>query len=146
MIVLHQRAINIIQQRFPHATVLTAWPGTSELSRPELGYTHIPFRVYSVRNFSFEELNSAAATPGNYDTALIFSTKWEPQPGKLNLGKQNISVDTQYFDFHQDLRPGEAAALLHGDVVWQDRRKGEWVAVLRFPRSVDSELLQPLSH
>ena len=64
MIVLHQRAINIIQQRFPHATVLTAWPGTSELSRPELGYTHTPFRISSVRNFSGEELSHAAVSPG----------------------------------------------------------------------------------
>jgi 4-amino-4-deoxy-L-arabinose transferase-like glycosyltransferase len=141
MIVLHQHAINLIQQRFPQATVLTAWPATSELSRPELGYTHISFRTSSVRNFSIEELSQAAATPGNYDTALIFSTKWEPPPGQLNLAKRNQSADTRYFDFHHDLLPGEAAALLHGDVVWQDRRKGEWAAVLRFPRSVEAKLL-----
>jgi hypothetical protein len=143
MIVLHQRAINIIQQRFPNATVLTAWPATSELSRPELGYTHTPFRVSSVRNFSIEELSPAAATPGNYNTALIFSTKWDPQPGQFNLGKQNISADTRYFDFHYDLPPVEAAALLHGEIVWEDRRKGEWVAVLRFPRTIVGELLPP---
>ena len=145
MIVLHQHAINLIQQRFPQATVLTAWPATSELSRPELGYTHIPFRTSSIRNFSIEELSQAAATPGNYDTALIFSTKWEPPPGQLNLAKRNQSADTRYFDFHHDLLPGEAAALLHGDVVWQERRKGEWAAVLRFPRSVEAKLLPPSS-
>src|SRR6185369_5819850 len=36
MIVLHQQAISLIAQRYPHATVLTAWPATAELSRPEL--------------------------------------------------------------------------------------------------------------
>ena len=41
----------------------------------------------------------------------------------------------RYFDFPRDLSPGEAAALLHGDLVWQARRHGEWVALLRFPRS-----------
>jgi 4-amino-4-deoxy-L-arabinose transferase-like glycosyltransferase len=146
MIVLHQRAISVIQQRFPHATVLTAWPATSELARPELGYTHTPLRISSVRNFSIEELNRAAGAPENYDTAFIFSSKWEPPPGQLNLGKWNRSADTRYFDFHHDLLASEAAALLHGEVVWQDRREGEWVAVLRFPRTLDAELLPPLSH
>ena len=145
MIVLHQRAINIIQHRFPQATVLTAWPATSELMRPELGYTHTPFRISPVRNFSMEELRHAVATPENYDTALIFSTKWEPPPGDVNLGKQNKSADTRYFDFHHDLLPGEAATLLHGEIVWQDRHKGEWVAVLRFPRGVNNELSPPPS-
>ena len=145
MIVLHQRAIAVIQHRFPQAIVLTAWPATSELSRPELGYTHAPFRISSIRNFSIEELSKAAVTPEDFDTALVFSSKWEPQPGQLNLGKRNRSADRRYFDFHHDLPPGEAAALLHGEVVWQDRRKGEWVAVLRFPRHMDAKLLPPLS-
>lgn len=145
MIVLHQRAISVIQQRFPQATVLTAWPATSELSRPELGYTHAPFRISSIRNFSIEELNKAAVTPENFDTALVFSSKWEPQPGPFNLGKRNRSTDRRYFDFHRDLPPDEAAALLHGEVVWQDRRKGEWVAVLRFPRNMNAKLLPLLS-
>ena len=34
----------------------------------------------------------------------------------------------------------EAAAILHGEVVWQARRKGEWAAVLRFPRAVNASL------
>ncbi|WP_255551289.1 glycosyltransferase family 39 protein [Granulicella sp. dw_53] len=139
MIVLHQQAINVLNQRFPQATVLTAWPATSELSRPEIGYTRRPFKVTSIQNFSIEQMQLAAAEPGNYDTALIFSTKWEPAQS-LNLGKQNEPSDAKYFDFHHDLRPAEAAALLHGEVVWQAHRHGEWAAVLHFPRIVNARL------
>jgi 4-amino-4-deoxy-L-arabinose transferase-like glycosyltransferase len=143
MIVLHQQAIHLIEHRYPQATVLTAWPATAELARPELGYTHTPIKVTPVENFAIDQIQKAAADPGSYDTALIFSTKWEPAANQLNLGKSNESIDTKYFDFHHDLSPTEAAALLHGEVVWQERRKGEWAAVLRFPRSEEATLHPP---
>jgi 4-amino-4-deoxy-L-arabinose transferase-like glycosyltransferase len=143
MIVLHQQAVHFIEHNYPLATVLTAWPATSELSRPEIGYTQRPIKTVSVQNFSLEQMEKAAADPGAYDTALLFSTKWEPPPGKINFGKPNESADTKFFDFHHDMRPSAAAALLHGEVVWQAHRKGEWAAVLRFPRIVDASLTPP---
>ena len=44
MIVLHQQAIAILQDKYPEATVLTAWPAAAEVQRPELGYTTKPFK------------------------------------------------------------------------------------------------------
>jgi hypothetical protein len=143
MVVLHQRAVRLIDLKYPAATVLTAWPATSELSRPELGYTNHPVKTTALQNFSMEEIQKAAADPGDYDTALIFSTKWEPPANRVNLGRRNESSDTKYFDFHRDLSPAEVAALLHGEIVWQAQRKGEWAAVLHFPRIVEATLEQP---
>jgi len=143
MIVLHQQAIHFIEQNYPQATVLTAWPATSELSRPEIGYTRHSIKTVAIQNFSTEQMQKAAADPGAYDTAFLFSTKWEPPPGTVNLGKENESADTKYFDFHHDMHPAAAAALLHGEIVWQAHRKGEWAAVLRFPRIVDASLRPP---
>jgi len=143
MIVLHQQAVHFIERNYPQATVLTAWPATSELGRPEIGYTRHSIKTVALPNFSVEQMQKAAADPGAYDTALIFSTKWEPPPGKINLGKPNETEDTKFFDFHHDMHPAAAAALLHGEVVWQARRKGEWAAVLRFPRIVDASLSLP---
>ncbi len=139
-VVLHQRAITVLQQRFPAATVLSAWPATAELARPELGYTRHPFAVAPLDNFSLAQMQQAAAHPGSYDTALLFSTKWEPPPGRPNLARRNASADARFFDFHHDLTPAEAAALLHGDIVWQERRGGEWAAILHFPRIVQASI------
>jgi hypothetical protein len=50
--------------------------------------------------------------------------------------------DARYFDFHRDLLPAQAAALLHGDIIWQREHNGEWAAVLRFPRSYEAQLLK----
>ena len=140
MIVLHQQAVRIIDLKYPDATVLTAWPATSELGRPEIGYTNHPIKTVAIQNFSFEQIQKAAADPGSYDVAFIFSTKWAPPANKIDLGRRNESADTKYFDFHRDLSPDEVARLLHGDVVWQAHRRGEWAAVLHFPRIVEASL------
>jgi 4-amino-4-deoxy-L-arabinose transferase-like glycosyltransferase len=142
-IVLHQQAVRFIDLAYPQATVLTAWPATSELSRPELGYTNHPLKTTPIQNFSMEEIQKAATDPGSYDVAFIFSTKWAPPANQINLGRRNESSDTKYFDFHRDLSPAEVAALLHGEVVWQAHRRGEWAAVLHFPRIVEASLVQP---
>jgi hypothetical protein len=142
-IVLHQRAVHFIDQAYPQATVLTAWPATIELNRPELGYTNHPVKTVAIQNFASDQIQKAAADPGSYDVALIFSTKWDPPPTQINLGRRNQSADTKYFDFHRDLSPTEVAALLHGDIVWQAHRKGEWAAVIHFPRIVEAALVQP---
>jgi 4-amino-4-deoxy-L-arabinose transferase-like glycosyltransferase len=134
-IVLHQRAVKQIAQNWPQATVLTAWPAFSELERPELGYTTVPIKAFPIQNFTFDEVQKAAGSPDEYDTALLFSTKWSPPPGHIDIARRNIPADAHYFDFHEDLRPAQAAALLHGELAWQDHIRGEWVAILRFPAS-----------
>jgi hypothetical protein len=143
MIVLHQRAVATIAQKWPQATVLTAWPVDSELERPELGYTKQPIKAIAIPNFSAENVEKAAGDAEDYDTALIFSTKWMPPPGAIDLSRRNRSADARYFDFHEDVRPAEAAALLHGELVWQDHIRGEWVGIIRFPRIEDAALRSP---
>jgi 4-amino-4-deoxy-L-arabinose transferase-like glycosyltransferase len=142
-IVLHQRAVAYIAHNYPQATVLTAWPATAELERPELGYTRLPVKTYAIRNFTLDEVRKAAADPGEYDTALVFSIKLAPRPRFLRRTQRGpTDADRRYFDFHDDLEPHEIALMLHGDIVWQaqDRDGEEWAAVLRFPRVVDAEL------
>ncbi len=144
MIVLHQQAALIITQRYPYATVLTAWPATTELEHPQLGYVPHPIKIVPIDNFAADQIAKAATNPGAYDTALIFSTKWTPT-GALNLARASESNDTRYFDYHRDLTPTEAALALHGDIIWQRANHGEWAAVLRFPRSNEARLTAPAS-
>lgn len=56
MIVLHQQAVRFIDLKYPGATVLTAWPATSELMRPELGYTDRLIKTVPLQNFSISEI------------------------------------------------------------------------------------------
>lgn len=140
-VLLHQSAIAVIAHRFPEATVLSAWPATVEMQFPELGYTRRPIKTVAIDNFALPQVEHAAEDPGAYDTALVFSTKWVPPPGRFSMSRATEGTDTRYFDFHRDLRPEQIAAMLHGDVVWRGERNGEWAAVLRFPRSQDARLV-----
>ncbi len=137
-VLLHASAISVIVHRFPDATVLSAWPATAEMQHPELGYTRRPIRTVAIDNFDREQIEHAEQDPGAYDTALVFSTKWIPPPGRFSLSRATERSDARYFDFHRDLKLEQIAELLHGDVVWQASRNGEWAAVLRFPSSLDA--------
>jgi hypothetical protein len=129
---LHQEAIGAMVTHWPGATVLTAWPASDELSKPELGYVTKPMPVVTIDNFSAAEIQQAASQPRDYSAALVFSTKYDPPHLWLGLRRWNERFDTRYFDFHRDLAPGTIARLLDGRVVWADSRKGQWAAVLRF--------------
>ena len=130
---LHQDAIGQIHVHFPGSTVLTAWPATDELTKPELGYVRKPMPVVAIANFSLPEIQKAASSSRPYSVCFAFSTKYDP--GRLfSLGARNEALDTRYFGFHRDLRPQAIARLLNGSVFWRASRNGEWAALLHLNR------------
>jgi hypothetical protein len=131
---LHQLAIRQIVTHFPGSTILTAWPATDELTKPELGYVKKPLAVVTVANFSLPEIQRAAASAQDFSVGFAFSTKYDPPRLLLDLGARNEALDTRFFDFHRDLTPAAIAHLLGGQIVWRDDRQGEWAAVLHFNR------------
>ena len=124
--------------RYPGSTVLTAWPVSDELTRPELGYVAAPFDVERLEDFTSQQVNRAAQDPGSYSTALVFSTKEDPIALPFHLSSP--SMEEQYFGLHHDLSPGAIARQLGGDIVWQRSDDLEWAAVIRFHRTVEAHL------
>jgi hypothetical protein len=131
---LHQQAIGRIVRQYPHATVLTAWPGTDELSKPELGYVRTPIPVVKIENFSLPEIQKAAQSSEPYSVAFPFSTKYDPPNLPFSLGPKSEELDTRFFNFHHDLTPEMIAHLLDGQLIWEGDRNGQWAAVLHFDR------------
>jgi 4-amino-4-deoxy-L-arabinose transferase-like glycosyltransferase len=134
VILLHQAAIRQIEAHYPGATVLSAWPATDELSKPELGYVTSPMQVASIDNFSLPQIEKAAQLSDPFTVGLIFSTKYDPPHLPFSLGRRNEAMDTRFFDFHYDLPPEMIARLLGGKVVWRAERQGQWAALLHFDR------------
>lgn len=133
---LHQAGIAQLQTRYAGATVLTAWPVSDELTKPELGYVKQPWDVFAVDDFSSAQIDRAAEDPGRYSVALVFSTKYDPPP-ILSFGRR---LDEQYFGLHHDLPPRMVAQRLGGTMVWRGEDEGMWIALIRFNRQFEARL------
>lgn len=141
MIVVHEEAIAFVNQHYPDATVLTAWPVSNDLFNPELGYTTHRMRVTPVENFSFDEIQKAAQHPEDFDTAIVFTTHYVAPSLQRYLLSHPDSRIGRVVTANPDLSPPEIAAILHGQIVWQSPNlDGEWAAVLRFNRSYEARL------
>jgi hypothetical protein len=139
---MQQAGIAQLAQRDPGATVLTAWPMTDELTRPELGYVTERWDVCPINDFSPGQVAQAAEEPEKYSAALVFSTKYEPASPVFTLGKASRALDERYFGLHYDLEPEAIALELGGNLVWESRNHGMWIALIRFNRPVEAQAEQ----
>lgn len=137
---LHEAGIAQLNHRYPGATVLSAWPMTDELTRPELGYLKTPYDVYRLEDFTAAQIDRAAAEPEKYSAALVFSTKYDPRSPLFTLGAKSRAMDERYFGLHRDLPPEAIALRLHGDLVWKREDRGQWVGLIRFDRQYETRL------
>jgi len=137
---LQEAGIAQLNKQFPGATVLSAWPMTDELRRPELGYLKQPYDVYALEDFTSAQIDRAAAEPEKYSAALVFSTKYDPQSPLFTLGAKSQALDERYFGLHHDLPPEAIALQLHGALVWKKEDQGQWVALIRFNRQFETRL------
>jgi 4-amino-4-deoxy-L-arabinose transferase-like glycosyltransferase len=140
---LHEAGIAQLNARYAGATVLTAWPMTDELTRPELGYLKQPYEVYKLKNFTAVEIARAAAEPERFSVALVFSTQFDPQSRVFTLGSESKAMDERYFGLHHDLPPEEIARELGGALVWKQEDQGQWIALIRFNRQFEAALRMP---
>jgi len=129
-----------LTKRYYGATVLTAWPVTDELTRPELGYVKQPWDVFRVDDFSQPRIEKAAAEPEQYSAALVFSTKYDPPALTHIFGLGNEAMEERYFGLHHDLSPEQIAHQLGGTLVWEREDQRMWVALIRFNRQFDARV------
>jgi len=129
-ILLHQRAEHFIQTRYPSSRVLTAWPASDELTRPDLGYIDRPVRVLRIENFTADHVQAAADLRGSFDLALVFSTKYLPAHPWFDRWHAWQRWKTEYFGYHRDVPPAVAAQILGGRLVYSDQRDSQWVGII----------------
>jgi len=142
---LHKRAETFLQERYPHARVLTAWPASDELTRPYLGYVPKAIQVVKIEDFSAEQVLSAADARSRFDVALVFSTKYRPQHSVFDRFSLWQEWKSRYFGYHVDLTPEVAASVLGGTVVYVEPRHGQWVGIIEMEKieeaTVESRVL-----
>jgi len=138
-IVMHQHAAWYLAQHYGNGPALTAWPASDELSRPYLEYVNKSIPVVRVEDFSAEEMLAAAEARSRFQTALVFSTKYEPAHSPFERWQWWQNAKRRFFGFHHDLPPAVAAQVLGGHVVFEEHRRGQWVAVIEIERAFDAQ-------
>jgi hypothetical protein len=148
-VVLHEHAAQFLEstQRRPPLLegqglrVLTAWPATNELDLPWEGYVQSPIPTVAMEDFTPQNLITARQR-GGFDYALVFSTKYYP-PHPLPMPKFWQRAQSEYFGFHRDATPAEAAQILGGEMIFQEYRGGQWAAVIEMPVIRNAALRAP---
>ena len=144
-VLLHQRAEDFVEARYPMARVLTAWPASDELTRPYLGYVTRPMRVLRIEDFTVEQLMAASDLRSSFDVALVFSTKYEPPHPWFERWRTWREWKTRFFGYHRDVPPAAAAQILGGKLVYSDRRNSQWVGVIEMERVEEARAVIGLS-
>jgi hypothetical protein len=139
-ILMHEDAETFIEQRYPQARVLTAWPASGEITQPYLGYVKRPLRVVRIEDFSLDEVAGAAEQRSRFDLALVFSTKYEPTRPLLERWRAWEEMKMRFFGFHRDVPPAVAAQILGGRIVFTEKIAGQWVAVIEVERILDAQV------
>ncbi len=137
-VLLHQQAERFVAARFRDARVLTAWPASDELTRPYLGYVARPVQIMRIEDFSLANLQAAAELRSGYGAALLFSTKYQPSWRWLERWPAWTRLKERFFGYHQDVPPLFGAQLLGGQIVYEQHRGGQWVAVIEIERAVEA--------
>jgi hypothetical protein len=131
---VHKAAANELSASFAGKRILTAWPASDELTHPYLGYVKQPLNVVRIENFSDFEMVRASQATDQFDGVLLFSTKWEPPHPLLTSLPFGRALHERFFDYHEDMEPQRAAALLGGRVIEYRNRNNEWVAIVAVER------------
>ncbi len=129
-VVMHAEASRFVTMRYPHSKVLTAWPASDELSRPWLGYVARPFGVVRIEDFTSGQIEAAAVARDRFDVVFAFSTKYVPEHELLANWSVWRQLKERFFGYHQDLPPEEIARRSGGNIAFQKKENGLWVAVI----------------
>jgi hypothetical protein len=129
-IVMHAEASRFLTMQYPGKRVLTAWPASDELTRPWLGYVSQGFRLVRVEDFSLSEMDAAAKARGQFDVALVFSTKYQPPHPLLENWAAWQRIKERFFGYHRDLLPEDIAQRLGGTIAYRKERNGQWISVM----------------
>ncbi len=107
--------------------VLTTWPGSLEVTEPWLGYIGRPVELSEVESFTKEELIPAKQNFSG--DILLFPAIYVP-PHPFLEASWWLKSKRDYFSY-DELPLQEVARLMNARVISLEKRRGDWVAVLR---------------
>lgn len=105
---LQRDAAEYIESNYPGQTVLSVWPFTAVIQRPELGYVRSPIKTNQLVSLHLEDIR--AASPGPNDILVAYSLGPIPE-GRVRKLLYMGAMATTEIDMHPEASDAELATL-----------------------------------
>lgn len=123
---LQQRAAEYIETRQPNARVVTIWPMSIALRRPEFGYVKAGRPVLEIADFTMNSVRSVKAAQA--DVAVFFPREWDP-PGSLMSVEALDKMRRKIYGYEPPVGGGDLEAEWGMRVAQSYARGGQWLEV-----------------
>jgi hypothetical protein len=123
---LHEQAAAYIERNFPQRTVTTAWPLSTELRRPYLGYAKRVMKVRELADFRASDISTL--DPAGVEVFVLYTREWDKS---WALGRFHFlrGFLRRLYRFEPPLTPGEAQRRLDLTPVAKWTRGGQWIEI-----------------
>lgn len=130
---LHQLAARYLSAHYAGGNgnpsrILTAWPASDELERPDLGYVSQPLGVVPIEDFGTPDFREVQ--PGSFDALYLYSRQWQPAQNWLTRFPWLERLEERYFRYAPPMGEAELEARFHLRRVARWQRRGQWVSIL----------------
>jgi hypothetical protein len=124
---LQRTAAQFLEQTYPGRTVLTAWPFTDALRRPEFGYVRQPAPVRELADF--RPSTAAGIDAASIEVFVLYSRSWDPAGNPLHLSFVK-AVWRRYFGYEPALTSADCQRRWRLTPVARWQRRGQWIEIL----------------
>ena len=126
-ICLHKQAAKLLEAQAGNQRILTAWPASDELTRPDLGYVSRSLNVVTLQGFGGHDFDSIS--PESFDYLYLYSRRWEPANNWLRRFPWLQRLQERYFEYQPQMPENELAAKYHLRLLASFARRRQWARI-----------------
>ena len=123
-VALQKDAAGFVESLYPNATVVSVWPFTDALRRPEFGYVSRPVATIGIEDFHLQTV----AGLKDVGVLVVYSRTWEPAVSVLRLPPVARYLE-RYFSYEKQITADEISRNLGLASAARYTRRGQWIEV-----------------
>ncbi len=123
-IALQKDAAQFVESAYPNETVVSVWPFTDALRRPEFGYVSRPISTRGIEDFHL----ATVAGLKDVGVLVVYSRTWEPGVSVLRIPFVARYLE-RYFSYDRQITADEISTSLGLTSTARYIRRGQWIEV-----------------
>ena len=123
-IALQKDAAELVESLYPNETIVSVWPFTDALRRPEFGYVSNPVAAIGIEDFHFQTV----ARLKDVGVLVVYSRTWEPAVSVLHIPFVAHYLE-RYFSYEKQITAEEVSRSLGLTSAVRFTRRGQWIEV-----------------